>query len=171
MRTHREVPLPIMEMDRPWHVTGPSAWGGGEDIRYDEDVHLKLKKNDIHVNWTSFFCKLLLNGASHDDTKIGCIRLVWTGAKNIFSFLLCAGPFRSFRVNFSYSRPSLSDWMLRLLEVKYSNEPSCPSSDGWSVGHNFLKRQGSYTSKALIWALVTIMLLACTNYYQLHYLK
>ena len=27
-----------------------------------------------------FFCKLLLNGATH-DTKIDCIRLVWAGAK------------------------------------------------------------------------------------------
>ena len=39
-----------------------------------------------------FFCKLLQNGASH-ETKIGCIRLVWAGAKKYkFSFLLCAGP-------------------------------------------------------------------------------
>ena len=36
-----------------------------------------------------FFCKLLLNGASH-YTKIGCIRLVWAGAKKYFSFQLCA---------------------------------------------------------------------------------
>ena len=41
---------------------------------------------------SGFFCKLLLNGASH-DTKIGCIPLVWAGAKkHKFSFLLCAGP-------------------------------------------------------------------------------
>ena len=30
-------------------------------------------------NGPVFFCKLLLNGASH-ETKIGCIRLVWAGA-------------------------------------------------------------------------------------------
>ena len=36
------------------------------------------------------FCKLLLNGASH-DTKIGCIRLVLAGAKKYkFSILLCS---------------------------------------------------------------------------------
>ena len=41
-----------------------------------------------------FFCKLLLNVASH-DTKIDCIRLVWAGAKKYeFSFLLGAGPLR-----------------------------------------------------------------------------
>ena len=41
-----------------------------------------------------FFCKLLLNCASH-DTKISCIRLVWAGAKKYkFWFLLCAGPLK-----------------------------------------------------------------------------
>ena len=31
------------------------------------------------------------------DTKIGCIRLVWAGAKiYTFSFLLCTDPLRSF---------------------------------------------------------------------------
>ena len=38
---------------------------------------------------TVVFWKLFLNG----DTKTGCIRLVWAGAKKYkFSFLLCAGP-------------------------------------------------------------------------------
>ena len=53
-----------------------------------------IKGTSLHAaNWTSvFFCKLLLNGASH-DTKIGFIRLVWAGNKKYkFSFLLCAGP-------------------------------------------------------------------------------
>ena len=41
------------------------------------------------------FCKLLLNGASYDITKIGCIQFLWAGAeKYLFSFLLCAGPLR-----------------------------------------------------------------------------
>ena len=41
-----------------------------------------------------FFCKLLLNCASH-DTKIGCIQFLWAEAsKYKFSFLLCAGPLR-----------------------------------------------------------------------------
>ena len=34
-----------------------------------------------------FFCKLLLNGASH-DTKIGCIGLVWAGPKKYKYYLL-----------------------------------------------------------------------------------
>ena len=39
-----------------------------------------------------YFCKLLLDGASH-ETKIGCISLVWAGAnKYKFSLLLCTGP-------------------------------------------------------------------------------
>ena len=33
-----------------------------------------------------FFCKLLLNGASH-DTKIGCIRFVWAGSEKYKFFL------------------------------------------------------------------------------------
>ena len=38
-----------------------------------------------------FFCKLLLNGGSHDT----CIQFLWSGAKEYkFSFSLCAGPFR-----------------------------------------------------------------------------
>ena len=44
-----------------------------------------------------FFLKLLLNSALH-DTKIGCILLVWSGAKKYtFSFLLCAGSLRSIK--------------------------------------------------------------------------
>ena len=40
------------------------------------------------------FCKLLQNGALH-DIKIGCIRLVWAGAKKYkFLFMLCAGTVR-----------------------------------------------------------------------------
>ena len=48
----------------------------------------------VMTHWTRvFFCKLLLNGASH-DTKIGCISLVWAGAKKYkFYFLLSADPF------------------------------------------------------------------------------
>ena len=38
-----------------------------------------------------FFCKVLLNRASHYTKKIGCIPLVWAGTKK-FSFLLWAGP-------------------------------------------------------------------------------
>ena len=57
---------------------------------YIKKKHWSSKGNDPH--WTSktnvFFCKLLLNGASH-DTKIGCISLVWAGAKKYkFSCLL-----------------------------------------------------------------------------------
>ena len=48
--------------------------------------------SNLQKNTGPIFCKLLLNGASH-DTMIGCIRLVWAGAKKYkFSFLLCAGP-------------------------------------------------------------------------------
>ena len=44
---------------------------------------------------TLFYCKLLLNGASH-DTKIGCVRLVSTIAnKYKCSFLSFAGPLRT----------------------------------------------------------------------------
>ena len=44
---------------------------------------------------TLFYCKLLLNGASH-DTKIGCVRLVSTEAnKYKCSFLSFAGPLRT----------------------------------------------------------------------------
>ena len=40
------------------------------------------------TNRTSVFCKLLLNGASH-DTKNGCIRFFLAGVKKYkFSFLL-----------------------------------------------------------------------------------
>ena len=47
----------------------------------------------VDPHWTTgpvrvFFFKL-------HDTKIGCIRLVWAGAKKYkFSFLLCAGPLK-----------------------------------------------------------------------------
>ena len=48
------------------------------------------------------FCKLLLNGASH-DTKNGCIRLVRAGAKKFkFLFLLCAGPLISFKASLMF---------------------------------------------------------------------
>ena len=48
--------------------------------------------SNLQKNTGPIFCKLLLNGASH-DTMIGCISLVWAGAKKYkFSFLLCTGP-------------------------------------------------------------------------------
>ena len=42
----------------------------------------------IYISQGGFFCKLLLNGASH-DTKIGCNSLVWAGA-NKYKFLMFA---------------------------------------------------------------------------------
>ena len=70
-----------------------------------------------------FFCKLLLNGASH-DTNIGCIRLVWAGAKeNKFSFLLCAGPLNQCSEKQRHSaihldvRTRLSVWVTSRLKI------------------------------------------------------
>ena len=40
-----------------------------------------------------FFCKLLINGFSH-DTKISCIRLFWAGAKNISLIFAMRRPFK-----------------------------------------------------------------------------
>ena len=49
-----------------------------------------------------FFCKFLLNGASHDN-KIGCIRLVWAGARKYnFSFLLCVGSLSMVHIYWSF---------------------------------------------------------------------
>ena len=61
-------------------------------VSCEEPFRSHLQKNEpVQL---LLFLKLLLNGASH-DTKIGCIRLVWAGAKTYkFSFLRCAGPLR-----------------------------------------------------------------------------
>ena len=52
---------------------------------------LQKMKNIFSPHWTSVFLQFI-NGASH-ETEIGCISLVWAGAKKLkFSFLHCTGP-------------------------------------------------------------------------------
>ena len=57
---------------------------------------LRIAKMKIYIfssqPWTEyFFSKLLINDASH-DTEIGCIRLVWAGAKKYIYFHFCIAP-------------------------------------------------------------------------------
>ena len=62
----------------------------------------KMKIYTTSLTGPVFICKLLLNGASQVN-KIGCIRLVWAGAKKYkFSFLLCADPLISI-INLQFS--------------------------------------------------------------------
>ena len=61
-------------------------------VEVKESLLKTILKGPAHSTGPIFFCKLFLNGASH-DTDIGCISLVCVGAKTYkFSFLLCAGP-------------------------------------------------------------------------------
>ena len=54
------------------HSKGPA--------RKKENLYIFSSREGRGPHWTSFFYKLLLNGASN-DTKMGCIRLFWAGAK------------------------------------------------------------------------------------------
>ena len=86
--------------ERSTRCDGITTYKGRDEVGYRDEYivssckELKGSAHSKYEHWTSvfFFCKLLLNGASH-DTKIGCISLVSAGAKKYrFSFLLCPGP-------------------------------------------------------------------------------
>ena len=73
-----------------------------EEMKVVLNKILKQMRNTVYdPNWTNVFLQIAPKRCFH-DTEIGCISLVWAGAKKYeFSFLLCAGPLKPKNLGFS----------------------------------------------------------------------